>query len=412
MNIQAIAGKINSVGARLYLVGGAVRDYLLGVEPYDFDYVVVGMEKSTFEELFPEAVSRGKSFPVYDIQGKEFALARKERKTGSGHKEFEMITGKDISLEDDLKRRDITINSMALDVLTNEIIDPYGGREDIKNKKIRATSEAFLEDPLRVYRVARFAAKLGFEVDEKTLELMNMAKSELDTLSSERIVSELIKVLSYDKPSIFFKTLRKSNTLDVHFIEIYNMIDVPQPELYHPEGDVFNHTMIVVDKVAKMTKEPHIVFAGLVHDFGKTTTPKDILPRHIGHEARGEDLVRDFCNRLKLPTIYKKSGVTACLEHMRAGIYSKMRTATKVDFLVRLNKSVLGLKGIEIIANADRSRIEEQSINENKIEFAELGERMIQEVDAKKYPKDMDFTILKEKVREERIKWLEEKENV
>lgn len=402
MHIKEIAEKIASTNARLYLVGGAVRDYILNKEPYDFDYVVVGMNKDEFEEMFPKAISRGKAFPVYDIDGNEFALARKERKTGQGHKEFEMITGKDITLEEDLMRRDITINSMAMDVLTNEIIDPYGGRDDLKNKIIRATSDAFLEDPLRVYRVARFAAKLGFDVDRETLNLMYKAKEELSTLSSERVCNELIKALSYEKPSIFFKVLRASNTLDVHFKEIYNMIGVTQPEKYHQEGDVFNHTMIVVDKVAQMTDKLHIIFAGLVHDFGKTTTPKDMLPKHIGHEARGVELVREFCNRLKLPTLYKKSGVTACLEHMRAGIYEKMKPATKVDFLVRLNKSVLGLDGIEMIANADKSKDD----NEAEIKFADIGKKMIKEVDGKKYPKDMDFNLLKEKVRAERIKWL------
>ncbi len=342
---------------------------------------------------------RGKDFPVFDIDGFEFALARRERKVSNGHKGFEILTDKNISIFDDLKRRDITINSMAINVLTNELFDPFGGEEDINNKLIRATSSAFSEDPLRAYRAARFAAKLGFEIESNTLKLMESLSNELVELSPERIFEELRKALISPKPSLFFKSLKSANILNVHFKEVYNLIDVPQPLEYHPEGDVFNHTMIVIDKVANRTNVDYIVFSGLVHDLGKALTPKDVLPRHIGHEERGVLLVKNLCNRLKLPKNYEKAGITACLEHMRAGIIDEMRPATMVDFLTRLNKSILGLKGIEILAEADSS-------NGLKLQFADLGEEMITSVDAKKYPKDIDYKVLNEKLRNERIAWI------
>ena len=172
MEIIEIANKIKEKGGSLYLVGGAVRDELLGRKIHDEDYCVVGLSSQEFEELFPEAFKKGKFFGVYDMNNKEFALARNEKKIGLGHKEFEIQTGKQISIEQDLSRRDITINSIAKEVLTNKTIDPFDGIEDLKNKIIRATTKAFKEDPLRVYRVARFAAQLEFEVEENTLKMM------------------------------------------------------------------------------------------------------------------------------------------------------------------------------------------------------------------------------------------------
>lgn len=401
VDIMEMARKINSSDGNLYLVGGAVRDKILGKEPEDLDYAVCGISVDEFLKLFPNAIVRGKDFPVFDIDGFEFALARRERKVSNGHKGFEILTDKSISIFDDLKRRDITINSMAIDVLTNELIDPLGGEKDINDKVIRATSPAFSEDPLRAYRSARFAAKLKFGIEKDTLKLMESLSDELIELSTERIFEELKKSLIAAKPSLFFKSLRDANILDVHFKEVYNLIDVPQPLKYHPEGDVFNHTMIVIDEVAKMTDVDYIVFAALVHDFGKALTPKDVLPRHIGHEERGVQLVKNLCNRLKLPKNYEKAGITACLEHMRAGIIDKMRIATMVDFFTRLNKSVLGLKGIEMIAEADSS-------SGLKFKFADLGEEMITSVNAKKYSKDLDYKVLNERVRNDRIAWIKE----
>ncbi len=351
-----IANLIAENGGRLYLVGGAVRDEILNRDVNDYDYCIVGITKEDMARIFPNVTLYGKAFPVYNIDGREYALARREVKITTGHKGFDIICDSTITIEDDLQRRDITINSIAKDVLTNEIIDPYNGIEDINNKIIRATSEAFLEDPLRVYRVARFAAELDFEVEDNTIELMKKANVELNTLSVERVCQELKRALFTKRPSKFFGVLRRSGSLRIHFKEIYNLIGVTQPEMYHPEGDAYNHTMQVLDRVANRTDNKLIIFAALVHDLGKGTTPKEDLPRHIGHEERGVTLVKNLCDRLKLPNDYEKAGVTACLEHMRAGIYYEMKDATKVDFLERVYKSVLTLEGLEILANADNTK--------------------------------------------------------
>ena len=402
MDIKLIAQKIKNAGGRLYLVGGAVRDIVLNITPKDFDYCVTGLSENEFKELFPNAFLRGKDFPVFDLEGTEFALARKERKIALGHNGFSIETDKSFTIEDDLARRDITINSIAIDVLTNEKIDPFNGVADCKNQIIRATSNAFLEDPLRVYRVARFAAQLDFKIDEDTYSLMRSLKKELSTLSAERVFVEFRKALLSNNPSVFFLTLRKADCLDTHFKEIYHQIGIEQPLKYHPEGDVFNHTMEVIERAALQTNNELIRFAALVHDFGKIVTPKEILPHHYNHENNGDDLVRTFCNRLKMPTNYKKVGITSCREHMKAGKYYDLRTATKVDFLAKNSKTILGLKGLEIIANSDKKR-------EKRIEFADIGEKMLSAINGKTVKfNGNDYIKLNEKIRQERIKFLKD----
>lgn len=317
------AQKIEKAGGRLYLVGGAIRDDLLGKKTHDEDYCVTGMTAEKFQKIFPEAHIRGKAFEVFDMYGKEFAIARTESKYGLGHKEFEINTSPKITIEQDLARRDITINSIAKDVLTGKIIDPFNGRKDIENKIIKATTKAFKEDPLRVYRVARFAAQLEFKVEEQTIEQMKELKKELDTLSGERVFEELKKALNTPKPSIFFEILKKANLLDIYFKEINDLIGVEQPIQYHPEGDAYNHTMLVLDKSAELTEEYQINkkleirFSALVHDLGKGTTPKEEYPHHYGHEERGVKLVEQLGHRVKVPNNWIKCGKTACREHMR-----------------------------------------------------------------------------------------------
>lgn len=280
MNIKEIANVIKQNGGRLYLVGGAVRDSLLHRPISDEDYLVVGIDKDTFVKLFPKCHTRGKFFEVFDIEGKEFALARKEKKIGIGHKEFEITTGKEITVEEDLKRRDLGFNSIAKDVLTNEIIDPFGGVEDIKNKIIRATSKAFTEDPLRVYRVARFASELDFTVEKNTIKMMNDLKNELNTLSKERVFSEFRKALKTSMPSIFFNVLKEADVLDIHFKEIANLIGAEQPSKYHPEGDSYNHTMLALDNSVELTNDLVVRYSVLVHDLGKGLTPSKMYPHH------------------------------------------------------------------------------------------------------------------------------------
>lgn len=317
MEIEQIARLIEKNGGRLYLVGGAIRDILLNRPIFDEDYCVVGLGKEEFFKLFPNANLRGESFEVFDLEGREFALARTEKKTGRGHKEFETTTSKNITIEEDLKRRDVTINSIAQDVLTKEIIDPFRGVEDIKNGIIRATSDKFLEDPLRVYRVARFASQLDFKVDQNTIKMMNSLREEVETLSKERVFCEFRKALATNKPSEFFNVLREANVLDIHFKEIYDLIGSLQPLEYHPEGDSYNHTMIAVNNSIKFTNNLMIRYATLVHDLGKGLTPKEMYPHHHGHSEKGVVPVRNLSNRIGVPTSWKKAGITSTKEHMK-----------------------------------------------------------------------------------------------
>lgn len=317
MTIAERAKKIKQAGGYLYAVGGTVRDKILGKQSKDEDYCVTGISKEEFIKIFPEAKYRGRLFGVFVLENKEFAMARTEEKVGTGHKEFKIETNKNITIEEDLKRRDITVNAIAEDVLTGEIIDPYNGKQDIKERRIKAISKAFIEDPLRVYRVARFAAELEFEVEENTLEMMYSLKEELLSLSKERVFEELRKALNTDKPSIFFEVLKKAKVLEVHFKEIYDLIGAVQPEKYHPEGDSYNHTMIALDNSAKITRDEKIRFASLVHDLGKGRTPKEMYPHHYGHEERGVEPLRELTRRIGIPIIWKEYGMTAIKEHMK-----------------------------------------------------------------------------------------------
>ena len=405
-NIIKIANIIKQNGGRLYLVGGAVRDELLNIENTDEDYCVTGLSHNEFINLFPEVHIRGKSFEVFDINGKEFALARVERKTGKGHKEFEITADKSITIEDDLKRRDITINSIAKDVLTGEIIDPFNGKLDLQKGIIRATSDSFKEDPLRVYRVARFASKFNFKVEENTLKLMNSLKNELLELSAERVFTEMKKALETDKPSVFFNVLKQEEVLDVHFIEIYKLIGALQPEKYHPEGDSYNHTMLALDMCASITKDEKIRFATLVHDLGKGVTPKEEYPHHINHDNNGVAEVMKFANRLKIPNDWCSYGKVSAKEHMKGGLFYKMTPAKQVNFFERVYRTKIGLKGLEIVVESDRNC---RGLKEDKIKFADLGEKLMNEINGDLIKEKFGFEEgikLKEKLHEQRVSWL------
>ena len=406
-NIIDIAKIIEKNGGRLYLVGGAVRDKLFNLKYHDEDYCVVGLSSKTFENLFPEAYSRGKAFLVYDLYGKEFAMARIEQKSGNGHSDFKIISNKNISIEQDLSRRDITINSIAEDVLTKEIIDPYNGISDFKNKIIKATSEKFSEDPLRVYRVARFASKFNFEVDKNTIELIKSLKNELKYLSVERVFDEFRKALNTNYPEKFFDILKQADILDVHFEEIYKLIGALQPERYHPEGDSYNHSMLALKMAASITKDEKIRFSALVHDLGKGLTPPNEYPHHIKHDVNGPEQVKKLGKRLKMPTSWIKCGITAAREHMRGGIFNKMTPKKQIEFLERVDKSMLGLDGLEIVVEADRNC---RGTEKEQIKFSELGKKIISQIDGEyvmsKYKKMTPGLKLKAKIHEERILYL------
>ena len=410
--IKEIANKIKENGGRLYLVGGAIRDELLGKKIHDEDYCVTGINMEDFQKMFPEAHIRGKSFAVFDIDGKEFAMARTETKQGKGHKEFKIDVNSQITIQEDLARRDITINSIAKDVLTQEIIDPFNGRKDIENKIIRATTEHFKEDPLRAYRVARFSAQLNFKVEPKTIKMLSEIKSELKHLSKERVYTEFSKALLTHKPSIFFDVLKQADVLDEHFKEIKDLIGAEQPVKYHPEGDAYNHTMLVLDMASQLTenmeteRKLEIRFSALVHDLGKGATPKEEYPHHYNHEKLGVELVQKFGNNLKVPNNLMKCGKTACREHMRGGIFDRMKPSTKVEFIERVDKSILGLEGLQIVVTSDKTS---GGRTGNIEDFANIGKQCLNEINGKyienKYGLKQGIQF-GEKLHEERVKWM------
>lgn len=412
MEIKEIAKIVKANGGNTYLVGGAVRDTILKREIKDEDYCITGISHENFMKIFPEAKIQGKAFSVFILENKEFALARRETKIGRGHKEFEIETNENMTIEEDLRRRDITINSMAQDVLSQEIIDPFGGRKDLENRIIKATSHRFKEDPLRVYRVARMAAILGFQVDKDTIKLMQSLRNELETLSKERVFVEFRRALETEKPSIFFDILRQAKVLDVHFKEIYDLIGAIQPQKYHPEGDSYNHTMLALDNSTKVTANTRIRFCVLAHDLGKGRTPKEIYPHHYNHEKNGVEPLRELSNRIGIPNNWRKSALTSILEHMKGGIFQKMTVAKKVTFIEKVDKSQLGLNGLQTVVYCDRCRninATKEEIIDEQYNFIKIGHKLLKSIDGEYIQKKYGRIQGKEfgqRLHAERVKWL------
>ena len=287
---------------KIYAVGGAVRDELLGLPVADRDYVVVG---ATPEEMVAQRFRPvGKDFPVFlhPKTHEEYALARTERKTARGYKGFQVFAAPEVTLEEDLARRDLTINAIAKDE-AGQFIDPYGGTADLKAGILRHVSPAFVEDPVRVLRVARFAARFGFSIAPETLALMRemAANGEVDALVPERVWQELSRGLMENTPSRMFLALRECGALARILPELDALFGVPQTEQYHPEIDTGVHVMMVVDYAAAQSYDLPVRFAALTHDLGKGTTPCTEWPRHIGHEERSFELVKAVCQRLRVP---------------------------------------------------------------------------------------------------------------
>ena len=355
MDEKTFALKISDMGGRAYFAGGYVRDAVMGREPHDRDYVVCGVAEDVFLEGFPEAFKVGGSFPVFLLPvGEEMcevAFARTEKKIGRGYRGFAAEFSPDVTIEDDLYRRDTTMNSMALPLLGVGLIDPYGGRDDIKNKIIRATSEHFTDDPVRALRAARQSAQFGFVIDHVTLKMMEACGPEVSAEPKERILAETEKALAADKPSIYFRALNNSHLLKIVFPWIYALIGKTQPPEYHPEGDAFEHTMMVLDDVARRCPRVEVRFAALMHDVGKGVTPDDMLPHHYGHEANGLTVLHDINRTLTLPRKWYKCAEFAIREHMRP---AKIKQPGKVvDLLVRLEKHPIGADGFAAIIAAD-----------------------------------------------------------
>lgn len=322
---------------KIYLVGGAVRDKLLGLKAKERDWVVVGGSPQAMLDKGYQQV--GKNFPVFlHPQSKEeYALARTERKIGPGYTGFDVYAGEDVTLEDDLLRRDLTINAIAENT-DGSLIDPYDGVNDIENKTIRHVSDAFREDPLRVLRVARFAARfkhLGFTVAAETIDLMRdiINAGELETLTPERVWTETEKALNTQSPQIYFEMLRTTGGLSVLFPEIYNLFGVPQPVKWHPEIDTGIHTLMVLEQAALLSTAPETRFAALTHDLGKGTTPKAEWPGHRGHEARGVPLINQLCDRISVPNRYRELATQVAKQHLLCHRAKDLRAATILKLL-------------------------------------------------------------------------------
>ncbi|WP_026377074.1 multifunctional CCA addition/repair protein [Aestuariibacter salexigens] len=290
---------------KIYLVGGAVRDELLGRPVHERDYVVVG---ATPEQMLEKGFTQvGKDFPVFlhPKTKEEYALARTERKTGSGYTGFECNSAPTVTLEQDLMRRDLTVNAMAKDE-NGQLIDPYNGQQDLQNRVLRHVSDAFVEDPLRVLRVARFASRYysyGFSIANETLELMRTISQsgELEHLSAERVWKETERSLQQDTPQVYFETLRACGALRFWFNEVDVLWGISNPAKWHPEVDTGIHTMMVLEQAAKLSDDVSVRFAALVHDVGKSLTDADQWPSHHGHEKLGLTSINTLCDRLKVP---------------------------------------------------------------------------------------------------------------
>ena len=328
-------------GLTCYIVGGFVRDQLLGRPAHDRDWVVVG---STPKDLLARGFKPvGNDFPVFlhPKTGEEYALARTERKSGQGHQGFTFHTDARVTLEEDLLRRDLTINALA-QTAEGQLCDPFGFHADLDARILRHIGPAFGEDPLRVLRVARFAAQLapsGFTLAPETAALMRQMtdSGELATLTAERVWQETHKALASPVPARFFEILRDCGALAVLFPEVDALFGVPQPPQHHPEIDSGAHTLMTLTACAVLTDDPEIRFAALCHDFGKARTPPEEWPRHIGHEARGVEPVTALCERLRVPKTTRELAVLVTAQHGRVHHALQMRPTTLLDLLESLD---------------------------------------------------------------------------
>lgn len=334
-------------GMEVFLVGGAVRDHLLGLEPKDKDWVVVG---ATSQQMLDRGFKQvGADFPVFlcpDTKD-EFALARTERKSGAGHTAFTVDASASVTLEEDLMRRDLTINAMAM-TPEGDVVDPFGGQEDLNHNVLRHVSEAFAEDPLRVLRVARFTSRFpGFGVALGTLELMRelVDADEMETLTAERVWKEMEKALSEAAPENFFLTLEACGALQRLLPEVQALRNVPQPEKHHPEVDTFVHVMLCLQQARAMGADTDVMLAVLLHDLGKGITPSEELPQHIGHERSGVPLVTAVCDRLKVSKTARRLSLAVCEHHLRCHMLLEMRPGKVFKLLVALD----GLRRPELV---------------------------------------------------------------
>ena len=321
----------------VYLVGGAVRDELLGLPVKERDWVVVGGSREELLQLKYREV--GRDFPVFlhPQSREEYALARRERKVSPGYRGFAVEFGPEVSLAEDLARRDLTINAIAK-AGDGSLFDPYGGKTDLDDRILRHVSAAFVEDPVRVLRVARFAARfapLGFRVAPQTLALMRamVERGEVDALVAERVWQETEKALRESAASAFFRVLRECGALKIIFPEIDALFGVPQPAQWHPEIDTGVHTLMVLDQATLLSTEVKVRFAALVHDLGKAATPPEQWPGHKGHEERSVALIEAMSDRLRLPSEYRELSIIVARYHGNVHRAFELRPKTILQIL-------------------------------------------------------------------------------
>ena len=359
MEEKVFSRKVDDAGGEAFVVGGWVRDHIRGVSAHDRDYVVTGLTEEVFCTLFPKALKTGGSFPVFRLTvGNahcEVALARSEAKSGSGYRGFAATFSPAVTIEQDLYRRDTTINSIALSLRTGAYMDPYGGLSDIEARIIRATSQHFADDPVRALRAARQSAQMGFSIERGTIRLMQACRGELAVEPRERFVAELDKALAATRPSRFFRNLQAAGLLDVAYPQIHALIGRSQPAANHPEGDAFEHTMLAVDRSALLTDRPEVRFAVLAHDLGKALTPDEELPRHHEHDRLGLKALSAWNRCMTLPSRWLKCARFAIAEHMRAPRIE--RPGRIADFISRLEGNPLGPDGIKTAILCDGKAI-------------------------------------------------------
>lgn len=397
------------MGYRVYLVGGAVRDELLGVPYHERDWVVVG---ATPDDLLKKGYRQvGASFPVFlhPKTSEEYALARTERKQGHGYHGFTVDFHPAVTLEQDLERRDLTVNAMAKND-DGELIDPFGGQRDLEDRVLRHVSPAFREDPLRVLRVARFAARfapLGFRVHESTLQLMSemSASGELQHLVPERVWAEVAGAMSTAQPSVFVEVLRACGALAVLLPEVDCLFGIPQPARYHPEIDTGVHVKMAMDLAAAEGCPEEVVFALLLHDLGKGLTPQHELPSHVGHEQRGVPIVKAVCERMRAPSAFRDLALKVAGMHLRCHRLLEMKPAavmrliedadllrrpeTTENFLRACEADYRGRKGLEertypqarrlVQALRAAQSIQARDLDTEGLEGPQVGEKLREE---------------------------------
>jgi tRNA nucleotidyltransferase (CCA-adding enzyme) len=346
---------------KTYLVGGAVRDRLLGLPAGDRDWVVVGETQASMESAGFRAV--GLDFPVFlhPQNGEEYALARTERKSGRGYRGFVVDADPSVTLEQDLQRRDFTINAIAQDE-DGQLVDPYGGARDIEARVLRHVGPAFAEDPLRVLRAGRFMARfapLGFTIAPETMALMRamVASDELSALVPERVWKELRRAITSPAPSAFLRTLHDAGALAVVLPEVESLYGVPQRAEFHPEVDTGVHVELVCDMAARLAPGDELIgFAALTHDLGKALTPADELPRHVGHEHAGVKPLKALCERLRVPTEHRHLAEAVCREHLNVHRFDELKAKTVYELISRCDgfRKPARIAQIAIACEADK----------------------------------------------------------